>query len=98
MAGSIITLEEGSNMTADFRAKFPNESKAVFYSSNVFTELLSQEGCIGIRMYNALNEGDKLTNVLVGVDEDGNDLIHGKVYNKAVICPDYCSKINSLNS
>ncbi len=98
MAGSIISLADGSKMTADFRKKFPNESKAVYYSSNVFTELLSQEGCVGIRMYNALNEDDKLTNVLVGVDEDGNDLIHGKVYNKAVICPDYCSKGNPLNS
>jgi len=98
MAGSIITLADGSTMTADFRAKFPNETKAAFYSSNVFNDLMSQEGCVGIRIYNAVDNEGFLTNILVGVNENGDDLVNGKIYNKAGLCPKYCSKGNPLNS
>jgi hypothetical protein len=80
MAGSIITLADGSKMTADFRKKFPNETKAVYYSSNVYSDLMAQSGCVGIRIYNALDSDGNMTNVLVGVDENGDDLYRGKVY------------------
>lgn len=98
MAGSIITLADGSKMTADFRKKFPNETKAVYYSADVYTDLLAQEGCVGIRIYNALDSDRKMTNVLVGVDQDGNDLYQSKVYNKGGLCPPLCSTKNPLNS
>jgi hypothetical protein len=39
MAGSIISLADGSAMTASFRRKFPNETKAVYYSSDVYNDL-----------------------------------------------------------
>lgn len=80
MAGSIITLADGSKMTADFRKRFPSETKAVYYSLDVYTSLLSQEGCAGIRIYNALDAHGNMTNVLVGVDENGNDLFREKIY------------------
>jgi hypothetical protein len=80
MAGSIISLEEGSTMTASFRSKFPNETKAVYYSADVYNDLLAQDGCVGIRIYNAIDEAGKMTNVLVGVDADGNDLYDQKIY------------------
>jgi hypothetical protein len=98
MAGSIITLADGSTMTADFREKFPNETKAVYYSSSVFSDLMAQEGCVGIRIYNALDAEDNMTNVLVGVDEHGNDLYQGKVYNRGTLCPFVCPPRNPLNS
>lgn len=98
MAGSIITLADGSIMTADFRTKFPNETKAVYYSSSVFSDLMAQEGCVGIRIYNAVDQEGNLTNVLVGVDDEGNDLVNGAIYNKGGLCPTRCSKRNSLNS
>ena len=98
MAGSIISLADGSKMTADFRKKFPNESKAVYYSSNVFTELLSQEGCVGIRIYNAIDEDGNMTNVLVGVDSNGDDMYTGTLINYGTICPPICPPKNPLNS
>jgi hypothetical protein len=98
MAGSIITLADGSKMTADFRKKFPNETIAAFYSDYVFNDIMEQEGCAGIRIYNAVDQEGNLTNVLVGVDDEGNDLVNGAIYNKAGLCPKYCSKGNPLNS
>ena len=98
MAGSIISLADGSTMTADFREKFPNETKAVYYSSSVFSDLMAQGGCVGIRIYNALDDNGNMTNVLVGVDENGNDLYRGKVFDRATLCPPVCPPMNPLNS
>lgn len=98
MAGSIITLAAGSKMTKSFRTNYPNATKAVYYTSDVYEDLLAQTGCVGIRIYNALDDDDNLTNVLVGVDKDGNDMTSGKVYDRALRCPNYCSSLNSLNS
>jgi hypothetical protein len=96
MAGSIITL--AAAMTAEFRKNYPNATKAVYYTNDVFEDIMSQEGCEGIRIYNAINSDNKLTNVLVGVDKDGNDMVNGKVYDFAALCPSACSINNSLNS
>lgn len=98
MAGSIITLQEGSTMTASFREKFPNETKAVYYSSNVYNDLMDQEGCVGIRIYNALDANGNMTNVLVGVDEHGNDLFKGRVYDSGDRTPPAPIPPNPLNS
>lgn len=98
MAGSIITLAEGSIMTAEFRKAYPNVTKAVYYTANVYEDLLAQTGCVGIRIYNAINEDGILTNVLVGVDRDGNDMVNGKVYDRGTFCPNDCSITNPLNS
>jgi hypothetical protein len=98
MAGSIITLAAGSKMTKSFRTNYPNATKAVYYTADVYEDLLAQTGCVGIRIYNAINEDGKLTNVMVGVDKDGNDMTTGKVYDDGLRCPTFCSSANTLNS
>lgn len=98
MAGSIITLADGSTMTASFRKSYPNATKAVMYSDTVYKDILSQTGCVGIRIYNAIDASGNMTNVLVGVDAKGNDLYNGKVYDSGILCPTGCSTINPLNS
>ena len=98
MAGSEITLAEGSVMTAEFRKDYPNATKAVYYTADVYEDLLAQTGCVGIRIYNAINEDGKLTNVLVGVDRDGNDLYTGKVYDNGLPTPPATVQSNPLNS
>jgi hypothetical protein len=98
MAGSIITLAAGSKMTKSFRTNYPNATKAVYYTADVYEDLLAQTGCVGIRIYNAINEDGKLTNVMVGVDRFGNDMTTGKVYDMGSLCPTVCSSNNALNS
>lgn len=98
MAGSIITLADGSTMTASFRRNYPNVTKGVYYTSNVFSDIMSQKGCVGIRIYNGIDANGKLTNVLVGVDANGNDLYNGKIYDSGLPCPTVCPVNNPLNS
>ena len=98
MAGSIITLAAGSKMTKSFRTNYPNATKAVYYTADVYEDLLAQTGCVGIRIYNAINEDGKLTNVMVGVDKDGNDLYTGKVYDSGGLTPPNYPLLNPLNS
>jgi hypothetical protein len=98
MAGSIITLADASMMTASFRRSYPNATKAVYYTSNVFSDLMSQKGCVGIRIYNAVDANGNMTNVLVGVDANGNDLYNGKIYDNGWPCPTVCPVNNPLNS
>ncbi len=98
MAGSIISLATASGMTATFRRNFPNVTTAVYYTSNVYTDIMSQKGCVGIRIYNAVDASGNMTNVLVGVDAKGNDMYNGKVYDLGALCPPSCSQNNPLNS
>jgi hypothetical protein len=98
MAGSIITLAAGSKMTKSFRTNYPNATKAVYYTADVYEDLLAQNGCEGIRIYNAINEDGKLTNVMVGVDKDGNDMTTGKVYDGGLPSPPATPQSNPLNS
>lgn len=98
MAGSIITLTDAAKMTATFRKNYPNATKGVMYSTNVFNDILSQTGCVGIRIYNGIDANGKLTNVLVGVDANNNDLYNGKIYDTGGMCPTICGIANPLNS
>jgi hypothetical protein len=98
MAGSIISLTTASGMTATFRRNFPNATKAVYYTNNVYTDIMSQTGCVGIRIYNAVDASGNMTNVLVGVDAKGNDMYNGKVYNLGSLCPTNCGTTNPINS
>jgi hypothetical protein len=98
MAGSIITLTDASTMTGSFRRNYPNVTQGVYYTSNVFSDIMSQKGCVGIRIYNAIDDAGNMTNVLVGVDAKGNDLYNGKVYDEGERCPPICSINNPLNS
>lgn len=98
MAGSIISLEEASKMTKEFRSKFPNETKSYLYSDNVYKDILAQDDCVGIRIYNGLDESGVMHAILVGVDSKENDMYEGKIYQFSVLCPPICPPGNSLNS
>jgi hypothetical protein len=97
MDGSIISLSEASEMTSAFRKSFPNATLGVLYSANVFKDILDQDNCVGIRIYNAQEADGSITNVLVGVDENGNDIFQGRIYEKGTKCPPLCSASNPLN-
>jgi hypothetical protein len=85
-------------MTATFRKNYPSETTGVIYSDNVFTDILSQSGCVGIRIYNGMDDNGNLTNVLVGVDDNGDDLVEGKIYEYGNRCLPICAENNPLNT
>ncbi|HTI91025.1 MAG TPA: hypothetical protein VL727_10580 [Puia sp.] len=66
-------------MAADFvnaHAKMTKEGVTSYViGRNIIDEILAQQGCVGIRFYNALNENNQKTLVYVGIDADGKDIV-----------------------
>jgi hypothetical protein len=82
-----------------------HEVKGHFYGKEILTKLLGYPGCVGIRIYHAIDDNNKKQLVLVGADEKGNDLWPSTVAAKkgklkggdgpitidqAMPCPPYC--------
>jgi|694.fasta_scaffold03216_3 hypothetical protein len=97
--GAIITLAEGAEMTANYRATI-NVGDTIGHAvgKNLVNAILNQTGCMGMRIYYAINEKDEKQIVLVGVDENGDDLAQGIIVDRVPNCPPVCGKLNPLNS
>lgn len=93
--GEVITLTQGKNWTKNFRNAHPNEIKAHFFGKNKLNQILNQSGCVGIRIYNAIDDQGKKVLVLVGVDDQERDLTNGIILERSMPCPPMCD-IGSL--
>ena len=97
--GSIITLAEGSTMTAEFRATISiGDTIGMAVGKNLLAAIIDQKDCMGVRMYYALDDNGKNQLVLVGVDSNGNDMTNGVIVDRLLACPVVCSIKNELNS
>lgn|SRR5574343_611029 len=89
--GTFITLEEATQWTANFRNSGNYDGiKAQFYGKNKLLEILNQPGCVGIRIYRALDERNNPVLVLVGANSAENDLFTGNILEKGCSCPPFC--------
>ncbi len=95
-----ISLNEAAELTQRFRDNLPviDDTIAEYFGKSALEDLLSQYGCIGIRIYYGIDSDMKKHLVMVGVNEDGNDLYDGALMERGTICPPYCSTENPLNS
>ena len=50
-----------------------HETKGHFFGKEIIHKILSQRGCMGIRMYHAIDDNGKKQIILVGADEKGKD-------------------------
>ena len=91
--GSIITQEEAKALITAFKTKFPGEVTSSFIGANNVKNILDQENCIGVRIYNGYdNVNEKISLVLVGVDEVEKEILeNGIIYDKLGACPPLCS-------
>lgn len=97
-SGGVITLKEAQDLVSAFQTKNPDEKKAFFVGGNHLKAILSQDGCIGIRVYNAYDDENKSsTIVLIGVDENENDMKEGVIVDRTAPCPPSCPKIGILD-
>jgi len=94
--GEQITIEEAAEMTAKYRIAHPNEIKGHYIGKNLIKTISSQEECMGIRIYHGLNVDGSREVILVGVNEDGNDMLE-IIVDRSSPCPNMCSKPNALN-
>lgn len=61
-------------------------------------ELLAQPGCAGVRYYYGLDANGQDTLIVVGVDQNGDDMVNGVLIDGHFPCPPFCGGGNSLNS
>ena len=96
-SSEIITLDEAKNYTHAFQENNPDEIKSYFAGINKINLILEQDGCIGIRFYNGYDSVNQTNNlVLVGVDNNGEDITSGIILEKLIPCPKDCPKNSDL--
>lgn len=90
--GSIITQEEAKALITAFESKFPGEVTSSFIGANNVKNILEQENCIGVRIYNGYDiVNEKISLVLLGVDEDEKEILeNGIIYDRIETCPPLC--------
>ena len=90
-------LDTAAEWTANYRNASPGAVKAHFIGRDLINKMLEQDGCMGLRIYYALDEkGDKQL-IIFGADKDENDLYNGIIAEKAIKCPPDCPKGSPLN-
>lgn len=104
--GGPISLETAKKWTANYRATIkPGETEAHYFGGGIIKRLLDENRSVGIRAYYAIDDNGKKQLLLVGVDEDGNNLLPEEgsaaksttdegdpiVVNHSHPCPPYCS-------
>ncbi len=96
-SASVIDLGEAKEFVSNFKAKYPDLPKAFFVGSDKLELILSQSGCMGVRIYNGFDEEKSMTNlVLVGVDKNEKDMTDGIILERLVPCPSACDLSSAL--
>lgn len=95
-----ISLFEAADLTTRFRENLPvfDYTIAEFFGKSALENLLSQDSCVGIRVYYGLDAEMKRRLVIVGVDDEGNDLYKDNLMEGGALCPPVCSEVNPLNT
>jgi hypothetical protein len=103
-SGKEIGYEAGAKMVKRHFDENPDDVMAHFMGRNIIEKILAQPGCIGIRIFHGVKEIGIRTIILVGVDEEGKNIIDFTPVNRqgaslkrpGVIvsgnhdCPPYC--------
>jgi hypothetical protein len=97
--GSVVTLEEASGWTANYRKTIPaGEIIGQFVGKNQLMKILNQKNCVGIRFYYGIGDDGKKNLIAVGAGSDENDMVDGVILERLFPCPPRCSQRNTLNS
>ncbi|HEY9046414.1 MAG TPA: hypothetical protein VIN08_10985 [Ohtaekwangia sp.] len=99
--GKPISKETADKWIKNHDEKHPEKDsiKARFFGINAISDLLSQDGCIGMRIYYATNDDGEKQLLLVGAREDGSNIwpdgtdanASGLIVDASNPCPPYCS-------
>ena len=95
--GEIVTLTDAARWTGNYRTANPGQVKAHFFGKEMLKNIIGQTGCMGIRMYRAIDDNGAQVLVLVGVDENEKDMTAGVILERAIQCPPKCDDQSALN-
>ena len=96
----LITLEDARRITENYRNAVPQDSiLGGYFSQRIFSKLLGQHTCVGIRIYLASKDEGTPTFVLAGANATGNDLYEGILGAEPIMGPPWPNQQSSeLNS
>lgn len=95
-----ISLQEAVEMTSNFRSSTPaGMAYAEKFDAASVKAVLSQPGCISLRIYYGRRVNNTVHAIIVGVDTNGNDIVsssitennEGIILEDGVRCPPTCS-------
>lgn len=93
-----ISLQDASAWTAAYRAANPQATKGHFFGKAAIEAILNQTGCVGIRLYYAIDTKGQKQIIVVGANANEDDLVNGLLAERSKPCPPYCGTNNALNS
>jgi|GEM_PF-1204685 len=96
----VVSLEEAAEFTARYRAQMDEGETKIggMFARSAIDRIMNQDGVMGLRYYHGLNAEGENVIVLVGVDKDNRDMLHGELAEMALPCPPFCFDENELNS
>jgi hypothetical protein len=93
-----VSLEAAAALTKGYREVAAKGTPlGSLFPRDVFERLLAQPRCAGIRIYYGRNDRREHELLLVGVDETGDDMTDGEMFDISYPCPPYCGGGNVLN-
>ena len=95
-----ISLADAAAMTKRHRdnPQGGGSEKAHMFPREVFETLLKNPKARGIRLYHGKSGNGEGAMIAVAVDDDGNDMLDGDIFDRGFPCPPICGGGNSLNS
>ncbi|MBL0883467.1 MAG: hypothetical protein IBJ16_09025 [Chitinophagaceae bacterium] len=89
----LISLEEAIDMTSRYQAEIPaGMVNSERFNKESVLALLSQPGCVSMRIYYGKQKNDTIHAILVGVDESGADMVQTSnfILEEGDRCPPNC--------
>lgn len=81
-----ISLSNAQTMTHQFRVSYPSLNIGNAFGKTALLSVLDQEGCAGIRFYNAVDAYGVLKLVGVGVLANNSEITGGVIIERSICC------------
>jgi hypothetical protein len=93
-----ISLSDAIAMTANYRNSASGSSPFLggYFGKTSIEAILGQQGCVGIRIYNAKAASGASNYVIVGVNSSGEDMEDDNLAEHGVGCPPFCASHSKL--
>ncbi len=96
--GEFIDLDQAKVYLKKFRIKYPEYIKGEVFTKSFIEELLEQDDCEGIRIYNGIDDDGVGCFVLVATNSADEDMADQLLLEGGNACPDFCDDLSPLNT
>jgi len=95
--GEVISKDDGKTMIDAYQNNYPSNKKAYLYDATLIQSILDQEDVTGLRIYNGERSNGDTCVILVGTNNDGDDLTDGVIVERGKPCPNVCPNNSFFN-